>query len=160
LQDSQCFASVTPERLVGSNAMQRQQAFDPIGVGHPFLDQSRQLAMRPARIFLLNARDPDEGARMPVPATPGLQRPQEAFRVDPIGFDAARPAVDLEAGRIHHPAGNSALNETALQPEPVRARLEDAFDLDGSPQSGFGVVPDLLDCSDERICLTPADTPP
>ena len=84
---------------------------------------------------------------MPVTATPGLQHPQEAFSVDPIGFDAARPAVDLDAGRIHHPAGDSALSETALQPEPVIARLEDAFDLDGSPQSGFGAVPDLLDVS-------------
>jgi hypothetical protein len=152
--------SVTAERLVGSDAMQRQQTFDPVGMGDPFLDQSRQLTMRPARILLVNTRDPDEGARMPVTTTPGLQRPQEAFRIDPIGFDAARPAVDLEAGRIHHPAGNSALNETALQPEPVIACLEDAFDLDGSPQSGFGIVPDLLDRSDERICLTPADTPP
>jgi hypothetical protein len=113
-QSSQRFAPVTAQRPVGLNTMQRQQALDPIDVGHPLLDQSSQLAMRSARILLLDARDSDEGARLPIAATPGLQRPQEAFRVDPIGFDAAGPTVDLEAGRVHHPTGDPALGQTAL----------------------------------------------
>ena len=51
---------------------------------------------------------------MPIAATPRLQSPQEALCVDPIGFDAARPTVNLQAGGVHHPASDPTLGETAL----------------------------------------------
>ena len=52
--------------------------------------------MRPSSAFILDAWHADERARLSVASPPGLERPQQALGIDPVGFDATGSQVDFQ----------------------------------------------------------------
>ena len=60
---------------------------------------------------------------MALAATPGDQRVKQFLDIDAVGLHPARPAVDLQAGRLHDQTLDAALLEEPRQPEAVIARL-------------------------------------
>ena len=59
------------------------------------LSQPREFAIRLSSVFILDAWHADERARLSVASPPGLERPQQALGIDPVGFDATGSPVDF-----------------------------------------------------------------
>ena len=76
--------------------MQGEQRLYSIHVAHPLLSEPREFAMRPSSVFIFDAWHADERARLSVASPPGLERPQQALGIDPVGFDATGSPVDFQ----------------------------------------------------------------
>ncbi len=82
---------------------------------------------------------------MPVAPPPSLQCPQQALGVYPVGLHPARPAIYLQARRVHHIAGDPGQLQPALEPEPVVARLKHALDPEGPARAHLRIAPASLE---------------
>ena len=112
------------------DALGRQQSLDPVLEAHPLLHQVLALAMRALGILLIRRRHPDHAADLPVAPEIGHQHTQQALSVEPIGLGPPRAAVDQNAGRLQHVAGDAVGHEQPVQPEAVTPGLEAAGYLD------------------------------
>ena len=82
--------------------VQDKQAADAVGVGVAFVSQSPDLAMRAARVLLLDARFAQHRPDASFAAVMAQQQAQQLVAVDPIGLGAPRVPVHFDAGRIDH----------------------------------------------------------
>ena len=60
---------------------------------------------------------------MTLAATPGDHRAQQLLDIDAVGLHPTGATIDLQAGRIHDQAVDTALLEEPRQPKAVVARL-------------------------------------
>ena len=60
---------------------------------------------------------------MTLAAAPGDQRMKNTLDIDAVGLHPPRPAVDLQAGRLHDQTLDATLLEEPRQPEAVVAGL-------------------------------------
>jgi hypothetical protein len=113
--------AVATQRLERGDALRRKPPFDPVHVLDALGNQPLSFAMGPACVLALYRGYLNHAAGGPIAAAPCRQRPQQPRRVQPVGLGPSRPAVDLQAARVHHPAGHPLGDEAAMQPEPVVA---------------------------------------
>ena len=98
----------TPEFGVdAANALREQQPLDAIDVAGPFPHKALTFAVGPTGILLGYAGHPDDGADVTLAPVDCDHGPQKGQRVDPVGLDPARPAIDLKACRVENMADDA-----------------------------------------------------
>jgi hypothetical protein len=94
--------------------LSREQTLDSIHVLHALVDQPLALTGSATRVLALDRGHLNHLTGSPVAAAPCHQRPQQHGRIQPVGFRASCPAIDLKAPRIHHPAGDPLGSQATL----------------------------------------------
>ncbi len=94
---------------------------------------------------------------MTLTAAPGDERVKQALDIDPVGLHPARPAVDLQAGRLHDPTRDAALFEEPRQPEAIIARLITERQLWHPTRYLCQAVPRRIELSHQAFGVTAPD---
>ena len=103
------------------------------------------LAVQALGVLLLGRRHPHHAAGLPVAGEIGHQHAQQALGVEPVGLGPPRAAVDQDAGRLQHVAGDAVGHEQPVQPEAVPSCLEAAGHLDRRTEPRLDVRPQRRD---------------
>ena len=91
-------------RLNPPNALSEEKSLDPVDVAGALADETLTLAVRTARILLLDRRHTDDRTDVTLASVDGDERAQQRQDVDPVGLNPTRPAIDLDAGRVEDTA--------------------------------------------------------
>jgi hypothetical protein len=110
-------------RVDATNALRKQEPFDAIDVCGPFPHQPLTFSMRTARIFFFNGGNANDRTYMPVAPMDSRERSHKHQDIDPVSFDAARPAIDLKTSRIENLTVDSLGLERSRQPKTIITSL-------------------------------------
>jgi hypothetical protein len=103
--------------------VQYQQRPDPIGMRRALSPELIELPMRAPGVFLRRRGHSYHRPDSPLAPEVAHQHRQQLAAVEPIGLGPPRPAIDFDAGRVHHDVVDALLKQPPVQPEAVAARL-------------------------------------
>lgn len=97
----QAIGKVTLFGLKAEDALEGQQAPDPVAIPLSFTDQGIPFTPDPASVLILDCWNPDPGQNIIITRLPGLQGTDHPSRINAVRLDLPGTAVDFEAGRIN-----------------------------------------------------------
>jgi hypothetical protein len=123
-------------REASSDTLREQQRLDPVLDAQPLLHQMLALAVRALSIFLVRRGYAHHAAVLAITPEVSRKHTQHALRIEPVCLGATRAAVDEDAGRLEHVAGNAVCGQQPVQPETVTSRLKAAGHCDFTREFG------------------------
>jgi hypothetical protein len=103
--------------------VQHQQRADAVGVRDALSRQSLQLAVQPARVFVLGRGLVQHRPHAGFARVITQQHRQQLVAIEPVGLGSPGASVDLDAGRVDHDAVDALPDQPAMQPPAISSCL-------------------------------------
>jgi hypothetical protein len=105
-----------------TQVVQHQQRADAVGVRGALVHQPRQFAVRAARVFVLRRRLVQHRPHA-LAGVVAQQHRQQLVAIEPVGLGTPGAPVHLDARGVDHDVVDALLDQPAVQPPAVAARL-------------------------------------
>src|SRR5215469_5298321 len=122
-QSFQLLHALAMQGLVVIDAMNRQQAFDPVDVLDSFADQPATLTMKPTVVLFGNTRHAHNAPDLWLTTQIRHQRSQQSLDINSVRLGSARPTINLHTRRIDDVVAYALRFEQTVEPEAVIARF-------------------------------------